>query len=208
MAGPYGDTDAIKALLRASQGTTFTADNLARLDDLNVAISLIVEDKLGRTFGATEADSTVLCWAHDDDVLVLPEPIRTITTITVGGTVTGTTMTGGSVLTTSYWTPAIRDVGTGDIYALRLLSGGWWGAGVPVTIMGQWVATDADADVPADLVYAVNYLVAERFKIEQASPAGFIGPDGTTIPIRDSWKDPVWLAIEAKYGVPDRELVL
>lgn len=208
MAGPYGNTAAIKALLKASQGTTFTADNSARLDDLNVTVSLIVEDKLGRTFGATAADSTVLFWSANSDVLILPKPIRTITTVTVGGTVTGTTMTGGSVLNTTYWTPAITNLQTGDISALRLLSGGYWGAGVPVTITGQWAATDADATVPADLVYAVNYLVAERFKIEQASPAGFTGPDGTTIPIRDPFKDPIWLAVQEKYGVSNRELVL
>jgi hypothetical protein len=79
---------------------------------------------------------------------------------------------------------------------------------VPVTVTGQWAATDADALVPDDLVYAVDYLVSEHFKIEQASPAGFTGPDGATVPIRNPFKADIWLKVKAKYEVSNRELVL
>jgi hypothetical protein len=205
MAGPYGDTAHIRQLLNlVDDDASSTAERIAAL---NATVSLIVEDELGRSFGATSTDTTVLFWGADDDVLLLPRPLRAITTVTVGGTVTGATMTGGTVYSTSLWTPSIVD-GDGLIYALRLLSGGWWGAGTPVTITGQWAATDADALVPDDLVYAVDYLVAEHFKIEQASPAGFTGPDGATVPIRNPWKADVWLKVKAKYNVSSRELVL
>jgi hypothetical protein len=205
MAGPYGDSVHIRQLLNLVEDVS--PSTAERIDALNATVSSIVEDELGRSFGATATDTTVLFWAENSDVLVLPRPLRTITTVTYGGIVTGSTMTGGSVLTTDYWTPSIVDQ-DGLIYALRMLSGVWWGVGVPVTITGQWAATDADASVPDDLVYAVDYLVAEHFKIEQASPAGFTGPDGSTVPIRNPWKADIWLKVKAKYEVSNRELVL
>lgn len=205
MAGPYGDSAHIRQLLNLVDDTS--SSTAERIDALNATVSSIVEDELGRSFGATATDTTVLFWSADSDVLVLPRPLRTITTVTVGGTVTGSTMTGGNVLTTDYWTPSITDQ-DGLIYALRLLSGGWWGAGMPVTVTGQWAATDADALVPDDLKYAVDYLVSEHFKIEQASPAGFTGPDGATVPIRNPWKADIWLKVKDKYEVSNRELVL
>jgi hypothetical protein len=205
MAGPYGNTAHIRQLLnKVADSTPETAE---RLDALNATVSLLVESELGREFGATAADSTVLVWAANSSVLVLPRPIRAVTTLTVGGTVSGSVMTGGTVYDSTYWTPDIIDI-EGDIYALRLISGGWWGEGVPVTITGQWAATDNDAEPPADLVYAVDYLVAEQFKIEQASPAGFTGPDGATVPIRNPWKSELWLKVKQKYEVSTRELVV
>ncbi len=203
MAGPYGDSAKITAMLTTS-GTTYDANHNARLDALNVTISLLMDEALGRTFGATAADQTVLFWAKDSDVLVLPRPIRTITSVTVGGTVAGSTMTGGTVYNTSLWTPSITDP-SGQIYAIRLLSGGWWGDGMPVQIVGQWAAVDNDAEPPDDLIYAVNYLVVESFKRENTS---VVTDDGVVVPRRDPWDDPIVKRVIDKYSVSNKELVL
>lgn len=205
MTGPYGDTEHIRQLLNLDDEPS--ASTAQRIDALNVAVSLVAEAELGRTFGETATDQTVLFWATNSDVLVLPRPIRTITSVTVGGTVAGSTMTGGTPYSTALWTPSIVDA-DGQIYALRLLSGGWWGAGMPVQIVGQWAAVDADAEPPKDFVYAIDTLVAEHFKIEQASPAGFTGPDGSTVPIRNPWKSELWLKVKEKYSIAQRDLVL
>jgi hypothetical protein len=77
----------------------------------------------------------------------------------------------------------------GEALALRRTDYGWWPT--VVVIVGTWADTDADATVPDDITYAANYLISERFKLEQASPAGQIGPDGSVIPVRNSLKDPL-----------------
>jgi hypothetical protein len=169
MAGPYGDSVHIRQLLNLVEDVS--PSTAERIDALNATVSSIVEDELGRSFGATATDTTVLFWAENSDVLILPRPLRTITTVTYGGIVTGSTMAGGGVLTTDYWTPSIVDQ-DGLIYALRMLSGVWWGVGVPVTITGQWAATDADALVPDDLVYAVDYLVSRTLQGRAGQPCG------------------------------------
>jgi hypothetical protein len=53
--------------------------------------------------------------------------------------------------------------------------------------------------VPDDIRYAVNYMILERFKLEKAGPAGFTGLDGSTVPVRDVFNDPLVKRTLAKY---------
>jgi len=207
MAGPYGDSAQIKKML-ATTGTTYSAHDDARLDALNATVSLLLEDVLGRSFGAAGADVTLLHWGGPSDVLLLRRPLRTITTVTVGGSVTGATMSGGTVYDSTMWTPYPGPDQDGLIYGLRLLGWGSWGyagPGVPITVSGQWASTDADPDVPADVQYVVNHLVVEHFKSENVT---IVTDDGIVLPRRDPWADPVVLKVIEKYGVSNRELVL
>jgi hypothetical protein len=208
----YGDIEAVKNMLKHSQLTTFSEDADESLTAIQKAVSRALEYELGRTFGAPAGDETVILYAGIGDTLLLPRPARAITTVSVGGNVAGGVVTGGTLFPSDRWEhyPVGQD---GLIYGIRLIGGGWWGYDdpsgnprVPVVILADFANTDADAEVPDDVTYAVNYLIAERYKLEQASPAGFTGPDGATVPIRNAFKDPfVTMTLEryrAKPGYP------
>jgi hypothetical protein len=207
----YGDLDHVRKLLRPTATDDLGADDEARLTKIQIAISELLEYELGRTFGVPATDTTVTAWAGPGDVLLLPRPARAITSVTVGGTVAGGTVTGGTVLADDYWAHHFVDVDTGFIGGLRMLSGGWWGGRLyttPVVIVGDFSDSDDDTTIPADLQYAVSWIIAERFKQESASPAGFIGPDGAVMPFRDLFKDEFVKPILARYRVASRELVV
>jgi hypothetical protein len=207
----YGDLDHVRKLLRPTATDDLGADDEARLSKIQIAISTLLEYELGRTFGVPVEDTTVTAWAGPGDVLLLPRPARTITTVTVGGTVAGGTVTGGTALVDDYWAHHFVDTETGFIGGLRMLSGGWWGDyyyQTPVVIVGDFSTTDNDTTIPADLQYAVSWIIAERFKQESASPAGFIGPDGAVMPFRDLFKDEFVKPILDRYRVASRELVV
>ncbi len=185
----YGSIAATKQLLKADVGSVFNADQDARLVALQTAVSLLIEHETGRTFGTGATTESVVVTAPGvSPVLVLPKGLRTITTITREGSWTGTAYTGGtSVLGTIYRKTAIAR--TGEALSLTTIDGSYW-VGI-YTIVGTWEDTDGDALVPDDITYVANYLMAERFKVEQASPAGFSGPDGAIVPIRNMMKDPI-----------------
>lgn len=135
MAGPYGDTAQIKKML-ATTGTTYSANDDARLDALNATISLLLEDRLGRRFGEPQLGRQHLLYGSGSARLVLPSPIFRVSEIIVGGTVAAGVQSGGITLAASDWTPAITDT-YGQIYALERIDA-IWGPGEAVTITGQW----------------------------------------------------------------------
>ena len=199
----YGDVDTVKAFLRADADHDLDADADIRLGSIQVAVSAALEGKIGRTFGdGPVSDETVLVWAADSDVLILPKPARSITSVTVDGSVAGGVFSGGSILTDANWVHWSVDE-DGLIYGLR--GYGWYGA---VQVVGQFVDNDDDAGVPDDITETANYLMAEEYKIRQASPAGFVGPDGATVPIRNPWNAPMVQAVIAKYAIGGPLLVV
>jgi hypothetical protein len=203
-----GDPAQVKKLL-ATSGASYDANHDDRILAIQAAVSSALEDEIGRTFGDTAADTTDLYWAGRSGHLILRRPARSITSVTVGGTVTGGTMTGGTAVLNTTWTHDPVSPRTGLIYGLRLTAGGWWGdedayggPTVPVQIVGDFATTDDDSEIPDDLTYVASYLIAERFKQENAGPAGFSGPDGSVVPIRDAWKDPLVVKVIGKYRIP------
>lgn len=213
--GGYGDPVQIKAMLRAHESIPAGADIDSRIDALNAAISLIVDEHTGRTFGEAAAESTELHWLGPYDVLVLNRPATAITKITYGGTVSGTTMTGGTDILAADLVDLIRDA-KGRIYAVRAVGGGIWSwydspslyqtytrTPVAVTATFDTFGYDADPDnhVPADIQYVVNYMIVERLKVEKAGSSGAIGPTGDIIPIRDVFRDPLVERVLNKYRV-------
>ena len=185
----YGSTSAVKAMLRADVGSTFNADADTRLTALQKAVSAYIEGETGRTFGTGATSETIVVRTPGNrTILLLPKAIRTVTSVTVAPEWDGSAWTGGQALTSADY---VREqvTRTGEALALRREDYGWWPTVVVVT--GTWADTDADANVPDDITYVANYLMAERFKLEQASPAGQIGPDGSVIPVRNSLKDPL-----------------
>lgn len=207
----YGDLDHVRKLLRPTATDDLGADDEARLSKIQAAISELLEYELGRTFGVPATDTTVTVWAGPGDVLLLPRPARAITSVAVNGTVAGGTVTGGTALTSTYWAHHFVDPESGLISGLRLLSGASWGDysyRTPVVVVGDFSTTDDDATIPADLQYVVSWMIAERFKQENASPAGFLGPDGVVTPFRKLFADEFVKPTLDRYRMVTRELVV
>lgn len=223
----YGSRLAVEQLLRATVTAAFSADQEARIDALLTVVSAIIEQETGRVFGTGQTSETVVVtpsrwsgamrsiWPLDPspdalglgftDLLVLPKGVRTIQGVTVGGTWDGAAYTGGDALPATAYVPVYR-LRTGEYLALRTADGSYWP--MPVAIAGTWEDTDADAAVPDEITYLANYLAAEQFKKEMASPNGAIGPDGSVIPLRNTFKDPYVMKILDKWRITNEALVL
>lgn len=207
----YGSLSHVQSMLRPNETTAYGADITARLTLIRAAVSAQIEADLGRSFGEPATDTTELIWAGASDILLLPRPARSITTVTVGGTVAGGTMTGGTAYANTLWTYAPFDPDDGTIYGLRLLSGGWWGTttvygtpGTPVQIVGDFSDTDDDNTVPDDLTYAANLLILRTLQRESTGVAGVSGEDGSFQPPLDPWKDPTVRRILDRYRIASR----
>jgi hypothetical protein len=213
----YGSVEAVKRLLSVS-GTATAPEADERIADNLTTASALLEHKLGRTFAVPVADTTEVLWnvpwqqpswsaldpGHIPGVLLLPRPARAVTGISIGGTVEGATITDPTVLGTDEWAIHLRRL-DGLILAVRAGSGGW---SAPVQITGDFADSGEDETVPADVVDVVNFLAAERVKIQNAGPAGFTGPDGAVVPIRNPWKDPTVLAVIDRYRIKRRRIAL
>lgn len=201
----YGSVQAARELLRALPGSSFNADQEARLVALRAAVSAWIEHETGRAFGDAAAAQTVAVSAPGvSDVLVLPKAVRTVDSVLVGATWNGSAWTGGAVLTADRYRPVFRTK-TGEALGLAMASGAAWFGTVVVT--GTWEDGDADASVPDDITYLANRLVAEFFKAEQASASGTIGENGNVIPLKNATKDPLVAGILARWRVADRLVV-
>lgn len=194
----YGSIATVKQMLQPTVASPWTADQEAHLAGIQASVSAAIEADLGRTFGAPVADTTELFFAGSNAVVLFDRTARAVTSVAVGGTLDGRTVTGGTPLASTGWTPYPYDGGRGLIYGLRLLGGAGWGSddprgrpATPVVVVGDFSDADADAVVPEDLTDVANFLIAETFKYRGASPAGFVGPDGTVVPIRNPWNDPL-----------------
>lgn len=212
----YGDLEHCAKMLRATETWNLGDDITDRLEVIQAAVSLQLEDACGRTWGEPATDTSVLQWVGPFDTLVLNTPARSITSITTGGTVSGSTMTGGTETLAADL--ANRYVSSdGLIYAIsNAVSDPWpshvnyggYTARTPVLITGDFADSDDDAEVPADVSYAAEYLITELFKQENASPAGFTGPDGSVMPVRNPWKSETVTRVIAKYSLRRQPMVV
>lgn len=199
----YGDVTSIKRMLAAS-GTVWGADDEARIDALNAALSLEIEWKTGRTFGADNTATALDLVPSATPRQVLPRPLKTVTAVYRQGNADE------PVDPVLYRLAAMPNRG-GEYWFLDRLDGiswvetvgflGQWWQVEPalLTVVGEWADADVAA-VPDDLVDAVNVLVVEFFKQENASASGFVGPDGQYLPFRDPWKHGRVAPVLDKYG--------
>lgn len=201
----YGSADQVKKMLRPVETSTFGADADSRLTELQEVVSLLIEEKTGRVFGgtATATARTIDGPAAGRGVILsLPCPVRSVTSVEIVGAISDSlteynTSTGAGEYV--LWNPGRQ----GDYHALRRVNGGQWPARdglTRITITAVWSDTASGGSVPDDITYMANYVIAELFKAEQASTAGFTGPDGSTVPVRDPWKHPVVVATIKKYA--------
>jgi len=212
----YGDSDQIKTMLRADESIPFGADIDSRIDALNSAISLAIDEDTGRVFGTAATVTDELHWIGPYSTIVLNRPATAVTSITYGGTLSGSTMTGGTTVLAADLANLIT-TSDGLIYAVSPVTGGIWSwydypssyqtaTLTPVVVTATY--DDATDPVPADIVYIANYMIAERLKVEKAGPAGFTGPAGDIVPVRDVFSDPLVKRVLRKYRVVNRALVV
>jgi hypothetical protein len=200
-----GDIEAVKSMLRPTDSAEFSTDADARLALLQSAVTLLFDQKIGRSFGGTATptartfDAGLDC---SDPTLFLPEPARSISAVAIVGTNPQTLTLYDPTTKLGDYLPwhVTRE---GDILAIRIVQNAYWPARTGydrITVTAVWSDTDNGGGIPDDLNYAANYVISEVFKAEQASPAGFTGPDGATVPVRDPWKNPMVVGTIAKYG--------
>jgi hypothetical protein len=199
-----GDIETVKVMLRATENISFGADIDQRLTQIQQAVTAGIEAETNRTFGDAGSATTELIWAGESDVIVLPRPAWSVTSVTYGGTLAGTTITGGTDILAGEIVHTLRD-SAGRIIAIRTPYQWTRGAALAVTAVYADGNAVGDTSVPDAISYAANYLIAEVFKREQASPAGFLGPEGV-VPMRDVWKDPTVTRILREYTL--REVVV
>lgn len=204
----YGSNAQTQKMIRGTPEIQLGTDFDSRFQGIQAAVSRIIERKTGRAFGGGAAlPESRLIYAGPYTSLLLEVPARTITSIQRYGQWTGTAYTGGITLAGIDWIPDPVDV-DGLILGARLAYGGAWGISdnygrpaTPIYITGTWSDQPAEAEAPADITYVANYVIAEIFKAEQASPAGFVGPDGTVTPIRNPWRNETVNQILDSYAV-------
>lgn len=211
----YGSVDGIKRLLRSVDGSVFGADAEARIAILRSVASSWLEHEIGRTFGAGGGGSQTLTVSTNPDaaglytLLLLPKGARSITQVVERPTWNGSAWTGGLALAGNVWRLDLIQQ-TGEALALRRIDGiGWYGT---YRVAGTWedagASVDGSGTVPAEIDYAANYVAAELFKKEQASPAGQIGPDGAILPLRDVLQDPLVQAIVTKWKASESAVIV
>lgn len=183
----YGSTAGIKALLE-TEASEWPESQEARLLDFQKVVSILIEQETGATFGGDDGDITLAVEQYGGHLLFLPKGLRTLTSITAQPEWGLSGWTGGEVLDAdTYRLPLASS--NGLVRAIRRV-GGVWGTNWYGTylVTGRW--EDQADTVPDDIHYLANYVSAEIFKKQQASPAGFVGPDGAVVPIRNVFKEP------------------
>lgn len=217
----YADLDAAKAILQLGELDAAEAEAAAaRLAALDTALSMIFEEKVGRTWSDTPPDETVRVvtatlgpqrWPSP--VLTLPPPgITSLASVVVGPTWDGDDWSGGEAVPPEAVLP-IWQAEDGAYLGLLLgiswpWSGGtWYGSSWSGVVLVEAIWADRAGAVPADVVEAVTFLVAEEYKTERQSPEGLTGPDGLAIRTRNPWKFERVRAVIDAHRVPDRVVV-
>lgn len=193
----YGSTAGIKALLE-NQDSEWPESQESRLLDLLKVTSILIEQETGAVFGDAQ-DVTVVVEQYGGHLLFLPKGLLSLTSITADPVWSLSGWTDGEVLTADLYRLPMPSP-NGVVRAIQMvgnwLSNAWYGT---YLVTGRW--EDQSETVPDDIHYLANYISAEIFKKQQASPAGFTGPDGSTVPIRNVFKEPEVQKILDRYRV-------
>lgn len=210
-----GDLDAVERNLRAVPGSSLNVDALARLVDIQPAVTAYIEAKTGRSFGDGSAEDSIAVSAprRNDivgtfgasSILVLPQAVRAISRVAVNPEWTGTGWTGGVTVEPSAYRPTFL-TRSGDAMALESVSGEPWLGRYMIT--GIFENTDGDTEIPEDIQYVANLLIGEQFKYEQTSTAAVAGPEGQTLPVKNVYKNPIVDAILDQYAVSTNTVVI
>lgn len=190
----YADVTHVKSKLLIDGADTVSDGELALLD---TALSLAFDAATGRTFAVTPIAETIDVTAPGvSSLLVLPEPIRTVTAIESGGTWDGTVWINGTIHSPATYRLTFGDAGKG-FWAIE--GADIWAGSVRVT--GSWADVTVGATVPDDVTYAVTYAVLRQWRRERAGTDGQMGPDGLVVPVGEATDTPIWRNTVARYRV-------
>jgi hypothetical protein len=181
----YADRDAVLRQLKIVDST-----QVERVELLENGLAEVLDGKLGRSFGTTPVAETRTAYGYSSDLLILPAPITSVTSVTIDGVAL-------DVASYQLWfTDAAGSRG------ILLGAGYWWG---PVAVNGIWA--DQTAGVPADIREVMTFLTVDEYRVRVSSPAGQIGPDGLIIPVRNPWKYEVVQATIDRYRLATEVVV-
>jgi hypothetical protein len=190
----YADEAAVFAQLKLDPVAEGDAAAIARVVALEEGLALTLDEKLGTSFGVAPVAETrtvaappsrgLYEWTSSSDAsrLILTTPVRSITGIETGGSWNGTAWINGATMTVDQYRLTHRDR-YGLYYAIESVFGSWNGV---VRITGVW-ADQPTAAVPADVREAMTFVTAETYRMQHASPADEIGPDGLAVRPRNPW---------------------
>lgn len=204
MPAPYGSIAAVKELLQATGSDTWDTAATNRMTALLDVVSARIEFETGKRFGVSPltTQSFVVDAATPNRLLFLPLGLRSLASVTQSPSWSGTAWTGGTLLAnTTYRLPGLP---TNGVYQTIMNVGGFWSG--QFVVAGTW--ENEETTVPAGIDYLANYITAEIWKKQGASSAGFQGPDGATVPIRNVFKEQEVIDILKDYTLHSRVLVL
>lgn len=177
----YGSAASVQEILRTNDIATFSDDETARIAALLPVVSLAIEQITGATFNAAAVPATARDQEGDGlPRLYLDMGLRSVTTVMENPTWGAGAWSGGTALTSSQYRLTGQRA-NGAYRILERMDGVWSG---PVVITGVW--EDTYPTVPDDITYIANFVAAELFKAQQASPHGLMGPEGSAVPIRNA----------------------
>lgn len=172
----------------------------ATLAALNAALSRTFEQKLGSRTFADEPIADVEKVVYGDGrwytTLLLPQGLRSLTSIVEGAEWNGSDWAGGTTLAASEYRVLFGENGLA-LQIERVTGGTWVG---PYLVTGQW-ADQPDGTIPADVVEAVTVLVVGTFRRDRTQDGEVSGPEGFSFRPSDPWKDPRVVTALQRYSV-------
>jgi hypothetical protein len=180
----YGSAEGVRRLVQATEGDDFGTDMQQRMDELLPVVSALIEYETGAVFAASPtAQARLVEGVPYDTTLYLPTGLYSLTSIVAAPEWDGAAWTGGTTLASTDYRLAGRNQ-YGLYRTIRGVAVSWSGT---YLITGVW--EDQVNGVPPEIHYVANYAAAEIFKKQNASPAGFAGPDGSVVLFRDVFRE-------------------
>ena len=180
----YGSTAGVKGLLESQGSNDWSEPEVARMTSLLATVSALIEHDTGATFGEAAPETIAVESLNRGSLLYLPKGLRSLTSVTESPEWVSGAWSGGTGLTTCEYRLASHTV-DGYWRTLYRVDGYWAGT---YLVTGSWEGTTDD--IPEEINYLANYLSAEIYKKQKASPAGFVGPDGVTVAVRNTFTEP------------------
>lgn len=183
----YTDIDRALVQLELTETNDDDANDIALLAEIDEEISRTLGLKTGRKWGGTATTTARIVDRRSGsygDILLLPSPVRSVSSVSIIGDSPETVPSTDYVL----WN-VTKD---GDAHALKRTLNGYWPIqdnGVDrVVVTAVWSDESSGEGAPQEIVDAATFVAVETFRQRKSSPTGEIGPDGLTMRPRNPWR--------------------
>jgi hypothetical protein len=139
----YADLAAARTELGLSSNEPGDADAIALLESIDEALTLRFNNITGKAWGVYAAETRTKTEPGVSSLLVLDDPLTTLTSVEEGGEWNGTAWTNGTTVATTY----LRLIYGG--HAIERRDGAYWYG--PTRITGTW-GDEVNGSPPADVV--------------------------------------------------------